>query len=65
MEANVIGQHFCLIVVKPFVFQPEKRCFYSGQGVDHSLINGTTTIPAAPSAFLGDIFRGAQSTILV
>lgn len=33
------------------------------QGVDVSPVNVTTTIPASPSVFLGDIFRGAQSTI--
>lgn len=65
MEVNVIGHNFYLIVLNPFVFQPEKRCFYSVQGVDDSLINVTTTVPASPSVFLGDIFRGAQSKILV
>lgn len=65
MVANVAGHHFYLIVLNPFVFQPEKRCFYSVQGVDDSLINVTTMIPASPSVFLGGIFRGAQSTILM
>lgn len=67
MAENSAGHHFIILphCTHPICFPSWKRqCFYSMQGVDDSPINVTTTIPATPSVFLGDIFRWAQSTIL-